>query len=256
GTLVTAGDLVFMGDPAGYLHAYDARTGRELWSYFCGAGVDAPPISFSLDGRQYIAVAAGGSRYGDLKGNAVLLFALGESLGSSAPASPPSAPSAARNASKTDAYAEFATLPGTRVGEFLSYDSASKIVHLRVTGGLRGAHGGMSFNGAHDGGATITLPVGWSVRARFGNADKVPHSMLVIREVAPLPAAPDTPAITGAASSRVASGITSRDAPDEVSFTAREAGRYLLVCGVPGHSVSGMWIRVTVDPSATRPTYK
>ena len=259
GTLATAGDLVFMGDPSGYLHAYDARTGRELWSFFCGAGVDAPPISFELDGRQYIAVAAGGSRYGDLKGNAVLLFTLG---GGAAPAptgrTTPGATDAAAKASTTrpDAYAEFATLPGTRVGAFMSYDSSAKVVHLRVTGGINGAHGGMSFNGVFDGGATIILPVGWTVRARFANVDKVPHSMIVIREAAPLPVAPSVTAIPGAASSRVASGITARDAPDELTFTPQAPGRYVLVCGVPGHGVSGMWIRVVVDAAASRPGYQ
>ncbi len=43
GTLATAGDLVFMGDPLGYLHAYDARTGRELWSFFAAPASTRPP---------------------------------------------------------------------------------------------------------------------------------------------------------------------------------------------------------------------
>ena len=257
GTLATAGDLVFMGDPKGYLRAYDARSGRELWSFFCGAGVDAPPISYSIDGRQYIAVAAGGSRYADLKGNAVLLFALGTTREASA-----ATRGARRDArpspeqARPGAYAEFAPLPGARVGEFMSYDSAAKVVHLRVVGGLGGARGGMSFNGAHDGGATIRVPAGWTVHLRFSNADKAPHSLLIIRDATPLPTAPSAPAIPGAASTRVASGISARDAADELTFTPREAGRFLVACGVPGHAVSGMWIRLVVDASLVRPTYR
>lgn len=254
GALATAGDLVFTGDPDGWLHAMDARTGRELWRFFCGAGVDAPPISFELDSTQYIAVAAGGSRYADLKGNAVLLFALGG--GPALGTRPPAGGAATGAVARTDAYEEFEAMPGTRVGGFMAYDSTRRTVTLKVTGGLGGTHGGMSFNGAHDGGATVTVPAGWTVNVRFANADKVPHSMLVIREVSPLPAAPAVPDITGAASTRVASGIGARDRPDAFAFTAREPGRYLIACGVPGHAVSGMWIRLVVDARAAAPSYR
>ena len=76
GTLATAGGLVFMGESDGWFRAYDAATGTILWSYFCGAGVDSSPITYELDGRQYIAVPAGGIRYAQLKGNSVFVFAL------------------------------------------------------------------------------------------------------------------------------------------------------------------------------------
>jgi alcohol dehydrogenase (cytochrome c) len=61
GILATAGGLVFSGDGQGYLFALDARTGKVLWKFQTGGSIVAPPISYSLDGRQYIAVAAGGS---------------------------------------------------------------------------------------------------------------------------------------------------------------------------------------------------
>jgi alcohol dehydrogenase (cytochrome c) len=76
GTLATAGGLVFMGETDGWFRAYDAATGAILWSFFCGAGVDASPITYELDGRQYVAVPAGGIRYSPLKGNALFIFAL------------------------------------------------------------------------------------------------------------------------------------------------------------------------------------
>ena len=59
GMLATAGGLVFTGDAEGYLIAFDARTGKVLWRFQTGGTVIAPPISYSLNGRQYIAVAAG-----------------------------------------------------------------------------------------------------------------------------------------------------------------------------------------------------
>ncbi len=77
GTLATAGGLVFMGETDGWFRAYDAETGEVVWSWFCGAGVDSSPITYELDGRQYIAVPAGGIRYEQLRGNAVFVFALG-----------------------------------------------------------------------------------------------------------------------------------------------------------------------------------
>jgi PQQ-dependent dehydrogenase (methanol/ethanol family) len=59
GTLATAGGLVFQGDAQGNFCAYDARSGARLWSLNLGAGIVAPPISYALGGRQYVAVAVG-----------------------------------------------------------------------------------------------------------------------------------------------------------------------------------------------------
>ena len=59
GTLATAGGLVFQGDAEGNLSAYDARSGRRCWSMNLGAGIVAPPISYAVAGRQYVAVAVG-----------------------------------------------------------------------------------------------------------------------------------------------------------------------------------------------------
>jgi alcohol dehydrogenase (cytochrome c) len=61
GLLSTAGGLVFGGDAEGYVFALDARTGKVLWHFQTGAAVGSPPISYALDGKQYIAVAAGSS---------------------------------------------------------------------------------------------------------------------------------------------------------------------------------------------------
>jgi len=77
GVLATAGNLVFMGEGNGYLSAYDADTGQLLWQFQCGAGVNAPPVSYDVNGVQYVAVAAGGnSLFGFKGGGALLVFAL------------------------------------------------------------------------------------------------------------------------------------------------------------------------------------
>jgi PQQ-dependent dehydrogenase (methanol/ethanol family) len=77
GVLATAGNLVFTGEGNGSFNAYDATSGKKLWSFNCGAGVNAPPVSYEIGGKQYIAVAAGGNNQLDFKrGNSVFVFAL------------------------------------------------------------------------------------------------------------------------------------------------------------------------------------
>jgi alcohol dehydrogenase (cytochrome c) len=61
GMLATAGGLVFTGDRQGYLIAFDDRTGKVLWKFQTGGPIVSPPISYALNGKQYIEVAAGGS---------------------------------------------------------------------------------------------------------------------------------------------------------------------------------------------------
>ena len=62
GLLTTAGKLVFAGDAGGNLVAYDAVTGKPLWHSRIGSITNAP-ITYMLDGRQHILVAAGDSLY-------------------------------------------------------------------------------------------------------------------------------------------------------------------------------------------------
>ncbi|HSU95252.1 MAG TPA: PQQ-dependent dehydrogenase, methanol/ethanol family [Gemmatimonadaceae bacterium] len=82
GALATAGNLVFTGEGNGHFNAYDARTGKTLWSFTGGAGCNAPPVTYSLDGKQYIAVACGGNyQLGYPLGDAVMVFALPGSAG-------------------------------------------------------------------------------------------------------------------------------------------------------------------------------
>ena len=59
GTMTTKTGLVFAGDLKGTFRAYDAKTGKELWKFATGSGISAAPISYTLDGKQYIAVVSG-----------------------------------------------------------------------------------------------------------------------------------------------------------------------------------------------------
>jgi glucose dehydrogenase len=59
GLLVTAGNLVFQGDGAGFLHAFNATTGEERFNIFTGNRVHAAPMTYAVNGKQYVTVAAG-----------------------------------------------------------------------------------------------------------------------------------------------------------------------------------------------------
>jgi quinohemoprotein ethanol dehydrogenase len=63
GLLTTASGLIFHGESDGRLVAYDVRDGGELWSFQTGAGADAPAITYSVNGEQYVAILSGGSSY-------------------------------------------------------------------------------------------------------------------------------------------------------------------------------------------------
>ena len=59
GALATAGNLVFLGHLDGTFSAYDAKTLQEVWSFNTGTGINAPPITYSVNGKQYVAVLVG-----------------------------------------------------------------------------------------------------------------------------------------------------------------------------------------------------
>ena len=59
GALSTAGGLVFHGDIKGWFKALDAKTGKTLWKFNAGSGISQAPMSYVLDGKQYIAVVSG-----------------------------------------------------------------------------------------------------------------------------------------------------------------------------------------------------
>ncbi len=59
GVLATAGNLVFQGTADGYFHAYKADTGERVWSQYIQTGIVAAPVTYTVDGEQYVAVLAG-----------------------------------------------------------------------------------------------------------------------------------------------------------------------------------------------------
>jgi quinohemoprotein ethanol dehydrogenase len=91
GTLATAGNLVFQGTGSGKLNGYNATSGEHLWSFYAGLGINAAPITYAINGVQYVAILVGyggginaarvhdyGWRYGE-QPRRLLAFALGKS---------------------------------------------------------------------------------------------------------------------------------------------------------------------------------
>lgn len=78
GPIVTAGDLVFTSAATdSYLRAFDIENGKELWKYQLPAGGQATPMTYSLNGKQYLVIAAGGhGKLGTKQGDYVLAFTL------------------------------------------------------------------------------------------------------------------------------------------------------------------------------------
>jgi hypothetical protein len=247
GALVTAGGLVFVGQTDGWFRAYDASTGHPLWEFFCGAGVNAPPVSFELDGEQFVAVVAAGSRYSELHGSTLLIFGLGDgkgtkpTIGAGADAQP--APRAA-----PDRGAPWPPQNAIRVGRFLSFSAAGHTAWVEVDAGR------LSFDGAINGARTFVVPLEWTVEVRFRNRDAAPHSARVVADARPVPLVPGPPSFAGA---ETASAETLPAGQQDVfTFRADLAGAFLIACGVPGHAAGGMFLRLVVSADVTAPSYR
>jgi len=85
--LATAGDLVFAGEPSGEFAAFDARTGERLWEFQTGSGLHSSPVTYSVGGKQYVAVHSGWGGwikgfapdlFGAPRGDALMVFSLTE----------------------------------------------------------------------------------------------------------------------------------------------------------------------------------
>jgi len=59
GLLTTAGDVLFTGSREGYFQALDARTGALLWKASLGAQINSGPMTYEVDGKQYVATISG-----------------------------------------------------------------------------------------------------------------------------------------------------------------------------------------------------
>ena len=124
-------------------------------------------------------------------------------------------------------------------------------VEIDIVAGQTNKGNYWNYNGAQFGEMTIMVPQGAEVTFNFSNEDpNMAHSIGVSANFDQAPAMVDaTPVFAGAISSNPTS-LTEATLPGQsevVTFTASEAGEYTLVCYIPGHVISGMWIRFVVS---------
>ncbi len=122
----------------------------------------------------------------------------------------------------------------------LSADPADKEVTVNLVGAEGNKASGFNFNGYANGNLVIRVPEGWKVRVTFKVDSQTPHSAL-ITPWDQRTASAFTPAFPNAKTPDYVAGISEGAPAQEFSFTADKAGKYALVCGVPGHDTAGMW---------------
>jgi sulfocyanin len=141
--------------------------------------------------------------------------------------------------------------------DWMKADPAGKTVWLRMVGAADGSNGTMNFNGYGKGEMTVTVPPGWRVKIDFENKGlaALPHSLVIINEITPLPIEDGTAAFPRALTIRLVEGLLAGE-KDSLEFVANKEGRFLFFCGVTGHGVAGMWDYLVVSKDATAPTVR
>ncbi|HXI20299.1 MAG TPA: sulfocyanin-like copper-binding protein [Gemmatimonadales bacterium] len=136
---------------------------------------------------------------------------------------------------------------------WLQWNPATRTMTFHLIAGMTGgAKSPFNFNGYSEGELTLVVPESANVVMNFVNQDGTPHSAEVIADKRPLPNMGIDPGIPRAYTRALTEGIA-QFGTDVLRFKAAPAGDYLIFCGVPGHGLSGMWIRFNVSPEATEP---
>lgn len=124
-------------------------------------------------------------------------------------------------------------------------------VALTVVAAQGDENGGLNFNGVDKGRLVVTVAAGNNVALTMVNKGAIPHSLQIIPYAQTPPvAAAGPPAFAGAQTPDPVAG-TAPGQSATARFTAGKPGRYLLICGVPGHALAGMYGILEVSSSAT-----
>lgn len=138
---------------------------------------------------------------------------------------------------------------------WLAVDSAARTATLLFE--VTAPAGGPSalINGYRAGQVQVVIPLGWTVKWNWRNADSTPHSLVVMVQREKIPLEGGRSAFTNAMTRMVTAGLPPGQT-DQTTFVADEAGWYWLLCGVPDHALQGEWIELRVDPEAKTATVK
>jgi uncharacterized cupredoxin-like copper-binding protein len=147
------------------------------------------------------------------------------------------------------------TAPADSSPSWLLADSAARTATLTLVVTTPPGNSSALINGHRSGRARIVVPLGWTVRWNWRNADSAPHSLVVMVQREKIPLEGGRPAFSNAMTRMVTAGLPP-GATDQTTFVADEAGWYWLMCGVPGHGLKGEWLELRVDPEAKVPAVK
>lgn len=141
---------------------------------------------------------------------------------------------------------------GLDIPEWMSVDRAEKTVALDIAAGKTDANNHWNYNGLTNGEATIVVPEGYTVVIYFTNEDpNMMHSLAVLEPQETYPPAFEEPkpVFAGAISSNPTDMATATQpgGGEMITFIADKAGEYVLICLIPAHAVTGMWIGFSVS---------
>jgi sulfocyanin len=128
-----------------------------------------------------------------------------------------------------------------------------KVVTLTLIAGYNSNAGGFNFNGAAKGQLTVTVPLGDTVNVVFSNNAPLPHSAQIVAFSKSAPVSSVADAFKNAHSANPTVGVA-KGTTQKFSFAANKAGKYLIICAVPGHAAAGMWDTLVVTKSAKTAT--
>jgi PQQ-dependent dehydrogenase (methanol/ethanol family) len=239
GALATAGGLVFTSDSNGKFYALDSDTGKILWTANVGIAGGAAPLTYEVNGVQYIAMAMGTG------GGTLGVFKLG-----GAPVKP------FPIITQAIGVAPAPSLQGLiKINPWEYANPETQRLVIDIVAAATGDNSGFNFDGYSKGAANFIVPAGWEVSIIFTNKGALPHSVGIATSIAN-----DVPTV-------VTSVLGPQQAPlaalqgqrggapaSYINFQATQIGKNYLVCLVPGHLAAGMWDYITESTSAHMPS--
>ena len=136
--------------------------------------------------------------------------------------------------------------------DWLEINATNRTVTIEIIAGKDDSNNRWNFNGYSRGNGAIVVPLGYTVTINFRNDDpNIAHSIGVDTRTGDFPATfQDPEPVFAGAISAAATSMQEATQPGEsesFSFTADAAGEYSLICYIPAHAATGMWIRFTVS---------
>jgi alcohol dehydrogenase (cytochrome c) len=238
-----ANSIAFYGEGDGNFNAIDIKTGENLWKFQTGAPIAAAPSIFHQDGKDYVAIAVGGTTTaGGGKTSKLMVFALGGDKTQMKPAEVVNSFGHGPSDKNQDIPKE---------GTWITQDKEKKVVNVLMVASYDATLSGMNFNGYGNGDMKVTVPKGWSVNMFVQNKNgQIPHSVMITPESVKGTVKDFKEAFKGASTPSPDAGFVGNDT-QSFSFTADAAGTYLIWCAVPGHGTMGMYDTLIVDDKAT-----